>query len=89
MWVEYLQEPRRTLPEKITTDCFLFVCLFVLYLHGKISLSQSYKALLYWGRMFQKSGYIPRLLSYLRVSGYLLSCSDRRSFCSGNTRYRN
>lgn len=39
--------------------------------------------------MFQKSGYIPRLLSYLRVSGYLLSCSDRRNFCSGNTRYRN
>lgn len=26
MWVEYLQEPRKTLPEKITTDCFLFVC---------------------------------------------------------------
>lgn len=42
MWVGYLQEPRKTLPEKITTDCCF--CSFVLYLHGKISLSRSYKA---------------------------------------------
>lgn len=49
----------------------LFVCLFYIFVVRE-TCHKRYKVPLHWGRRLQKSGYIPRLLSYLGVSGYYL-----------------